>query len=347
MAGDRSIDIGNKLSRLGHFYQNLKMRIQNRRIETFIFLTGLLMAVSLAVGDHFPTTVKELEHRHVTTQLRTNSKLTEIMSSSSTFVRSSDFPAFIKHKPTIRWKFLKEDGVWGVKFHSFNLPYTNGCTTDYMYIRDLARENHKVIHCGKTTPEEFISHGSQIEVEFHSDFAKNRPQFDFRVEHGNDEDDVRKQFSKEHVEQKPLVIEVPLQISTEEKAAIISLSIILPIALVIVGLLAIALAKHMNGAKKEKGQELPTQCPKSQKYVQSKQSNEDNSTVVDFFLDNDKMTVKPGKVRLQEKRMDKTMSNYYADMPASLEICTTVASHDVKPPPPKFDDKLIGFGSLM
>lgn len=41
------------------------------------------------------------------------------------------------------------------------------------------------------------------------------------------------------------------------------------------------------------------------------------------------------------------MSNFYADMPASLEICTTVASHDVKPPPPKFDDKLIGFGSLM
>lgn len=348
------IVLGNRSSRFARFYRNLKMRAQNRRIEVILFLAGLLMAVTpmaltLAIGDNFPTTVQGSEERDDTSKITTKSDSTEIVLLSSTLVRSSDFPTTTRHKPTIRWKFMEGYGVWGVKFHSFSLPYTNGCISDYLYIRDLTHKNHKVIHCGETTPEEFISHGSKIEVELHSESTRTIPLFDFRVDHGKDEDDVRRQFSREPMKPTPFVIEVPPRISTEQKAAIISLSVILPIALVVAGLSAVTLAKHMNGEKKIRHSDvLPTTCPTSQKLINSKQSHKGEFTVLDFFVDTDKPTVKPGKVKLQDKKTDKSMGNDYADMPSSsLEICTTVAHHDVKPPPPKFDEKLVGFGSLM
>ncbi|XP_029651459.1 uncharacterized protein LOC115224727 [Octopus sinensis] len=321
------------------------MKIYQFKLETLLICTGLLLSAlpqvwSMTVMTEVSTSNQGLaQHpKQISTFNRSHTMLQQ------SYIRSTDFSLKRGLVTTIRWEFVDDYGIWGVMFDSFSIPYTDDCTSDYFSIWDASGRCNKLKICGDSIPEKFISCSSKIFVEYHSDSPGDTTNFKFRVEPGLNKDDVLKRFEKDFVMSRNSEKERVTISSEEEKVVIISLSVILPLALAILGILAFILARHTQQYKTSSQETiLPTKCPSSKKYVHT--GNEKDTTVVKLFVDTDKKPVKANKVRLQDVKTERVPLNSYADMP--LNICSTVAVNDVPEEPVEFEDRPNGYLGLM
>ncbi|XP_014789386.1 uncharacterized protein LOC106883038 [Octopus bimaculoides] len=323
------------------------MKIYQFKLETLLICTGLLLSAlpqvwSMTVKTEVSTSNQGLAQypKEISIFNRSHTLLQQ------SYIQSTDFSLKSNLVTTIRWEFVDDYGVWGVMFDSFSIPYTDHCTSDYFSIWDASGrcDNLKTVFCGNRIPETFMSCSSKIFVEYHSNSPSEITNFKFRVEPGHNKDAVLKRFEKGFVMSRNSEKERVAMSSEEEKVVIISLSVILPLALAVLVILAFILARHTRQDKTSSQETiLPTQCPSSKKYVHT--GNEKDSTVVKLFVDTDKKLVKTNKVRLQDPKNERVPLNSYADMP--LNICSTVALNDVPEEDVDFEERPNGYLGLM
>ncbi|GAB1602167.1 uncharacterized protein LOC106883038 [Argonauta hians] len=339
-----------------------------RKAETLLVCVGLLLSTlpqvwTMARTTEITTSNPEQTESQYSKQVYIFNRTSILLLPS--YIRATDYSLKEELVTTIRWEFMHDDGVWGVKFDSFSLPYTEHCTSDYLSISDPSGQcdHQKTIFCGSSLPDNFVSCSSKIVVEYHSQAPRLAPDFNFRVDYGMNKDVLEKSFRAKFVSPTDFEKERVTVNNEEEKVVIISLSVILPVAMAILGMLAFILARH-NQQEKACAQQmvLPTKCPPPppphhsiKKYVHHGNTHEKDSTVVKLFVEDDKKVtsssraaaVRAQKIRLQDQRDkdERVPLNDYTDMP--VNICTSVAVCDVPEEEALFEDRPNGYLGLM